>query len=94
MKPIATQAYIKIERKITSTEQINIEHDRMIYLYEDRVVTEHRTFPIKEVMDVSYRVNNKENKIGLLYLHTMRGLFAYSVKGSVAEFIKHLRQVI
>ena len=55
MSLIAQHPYIKTERKVTSIEQFEIEHDRIIYLYNDKVVTQNREFPIKDVMDFSYR---------------------------------------
>ena len=83
---IAQQPYIKTERKVTSTGQYEVEHDRCIYLYHDKVVTQDREFPIKDVMDFSYR--EITNKSGFLYLHTLQGLvYAYIVKSSPEAFI-------
>lgn len=78
MDYIASQAYIKIEREVTSTQQIDIEHQRTLYLYSDRIVTKHREFPLEEVINVSYRKTNQIN--GLLYIHTSSGLFSYTIK--------------
>ena len=44
MSLIAQHPYIKIERKVTSIEQFEIEHDRIIYLYNDKVVTQNSEF--------------------------------------------------
>lgn len=86
MNYIASQPYIKIEREVTSVQQIDKEHNRMLYLYADRIVTKHREFLIVDVIDVSYRGSGKQN--GLLYIHTNSGLFSYTVKGSPNSFIK------
>lgn len=86
MDYIASQPYIKIERVVTSTEQIDTEHARTLYLYSDRIVTKHREFPIEEVINVSYRKNNQEN--GLLYIHTSSGLFSYTIKSTPEHFLK------
>lgn len=86
MDLIAQHPYIKTERKVTSTGKYEIEDQRHIYLYKDKVVTEHREFPIEYVMDFSYR--EVANQGGLLYLHAAQGVFSYVVKTSPANFIK------
>lgn len=85
MKLISQHPYIKIERKVTSLEQIEIEHSRVIYLYDEKVVTQNREFPISIVTDFSYR--EIANHGGMLYLHTLSGLYTYQVKSSPKEFI-------
>ncbi|KAA9012849.1 hypothetical protein [Niallia endozanthoxylica] len=89
MSLIAQQPYIKTERKVTSIEQFEIEHDRIIYLYNDKVVTQNREFPIKDVMDFSYR--EIANQGGILYLHTLQGVYTYIVKSSPEAFITAYR---
>ncbi|PWU69614.1 MULTISPECIES: hypothetical protein [Gracilibacillus] len=89
MSLIAQHPYIKIERKVTSIEQFHIEHDRIIYLYSDKVVTHNREFPIKDVMDFSYR--EIANKGGILYLHTLQGVYTYTVRSSPEAFITAYR---
>lgn len=86
MKLIAQHEYIKLERQVTGLEQNQIEHNRIIYLYEDRVVTAYREFPINIVTDISYKAIANDG--GLLYLHTMRGVFMYQVKQSPERFIE------
>lgn len=89
MSLIAQHPYIKTERKVTSIEQFEIEHDRIIYLYNDKVVTQNREFPIKDVMDFSYR--EIANQGGILYLHTLQGVYTYIVKSSPEDFITAYR---
>jgi hypothetical protein len=89
MSLIAQHPYIKIERKVTSIEQFEIEHDRIIYLYNNKVVTQNREFPIKDVMDFSYR--EIANQGGILYLHTLQGVYTYIVKSSPEAFITAYR---
>jgi hypothetical protein len=89
MSLIAKHPYIKTERKVTSIEQFEIEHDRIIYLYNDKVVTQNREFPIKDVMDFSYR--EIANQGGILYLHTLQGVYTYIVKSSPEDFITAYR---
>lgn len=83
---IAQHPYFKVEREVSSIDQRNIEHERTIYLYTDKVVTQHRTFPISEVLDISYRTFGEAG--GLLYIHTIGGLFSYTVKSSPQKFIE------
>lgn len=89
MSLIAQHPYIKTERKVTSIEQFEIEHDRNIYLYNDKVITQNREFPIKDVMDFSYR--EIANQGGILYLHTLQGVYTYIVKSSPEAFITAYR---
>lgn len=89
MQLIAKHPYIKTEKKMTSIGQHEIEHDRCIYLYDEKVVTEHRTFPIEDVMDFSYR--KILNHGGMLYLHTRQGVYTYIVKDSPESFIEAYR---
>lgn len=85
MKLIAQQPYVKVERKVTTFEQFYIEHNRVIYLYDEKVVTENREFPMSIVTDFSYR--EIANQGGMLYVHTLRGLYMYQVKSSPEAFI-------
>lgn len=85
IKPLAKQPYIKIEREVSSIQQKDTEDKRTLYLYEDKVVTKRRKFPIENVTDISYREFGKD--AGLLYIHTSSGVFTYTVKTSTKEFI-------
>ncbi|CDQ38083.1 MULTISPECIES: hypothetical protein [Virgibacillus] len=89
MSLIAQHPYIKIERKVTSIEQYDIEHQRVIYLYTDKVVTQNRVFPMDDVMDFSFR--KIADKGGILYLHTLKGVYTYTVKSSPEAFISAYR---
>jgi len=90
MNLLAQHPYIKIERKITSTGKYEVEHNRCISLYKDRVVTKHREFPIEDVIDFSYR--EITHKSGILYLHAAQGVYAYTVKSSPENFIKTFKE--
>lgn len=89
MQLLAKHPYIKTERKLTSTLQYEVEHNRYIFLYNEKVVTEHREFPINEVMDFSYR--KLTNQGGILYLHTTHGVYSYIVESSPQDFIEIFR---
>lgn len=90
MSWIARQLYYKVQRQATGIEQITEIQDRWMYLYEDKIVTHYREFPILEVFDLSYRKLGGEG--GLLYLHTCRGVFSYMVKADPAEFIEAFKK--
>ena len=66
MKLIAQHSYIEIERKITGTEKYEVEHERWIYLYSDKVITQNKVFPMKDITDFSYR--KMANQGGFLYI--------------------------
>ncbi|MGM8212285.1 hypothetical protein ACLIBH_05740 [Virgibacillus sp. W0430] len=85
MRLIATQPYIKVIREVTSVEKKEVEQERILYLYEDKVVTEYREFPLKIVLDMSYRRIGSAG--GLLFLHTTKGMYAYTVKTETSTFI-------
>lgn len=89
MEWIARQQYVKVQREVDSIAQRDIEQERFIYLYPDSVVTKHRSFPIQDVLDMSYRKIAGEG--GLLYLHTVGGVFSYTVKTSPANFVNAFR---
>lgn len=91
MEWVARQQYVKVQREVDGIEQRDIEYNRFIYLYPDRVVTKYRTFPIQEVIDMSYRKIAGEG--GLLYLHTSGGVFSYTVKTSPEDFVAAFRQL-
>lgn len=87
---IASQPYIKIERIVSSIEQKDIEHQRTLYLYHDRIVTYHREFAIEDVVDVSEKRIGTSG--GLLYIHTTKGLFSYTIQKSAGEFVEAFQQ--
>ena len=87
---LAEQAYFKVQREVTSIQQKDVEYERTLYLYSDRIVTKYREFAIGDVMDISYRQFGPE--AGLLYIHTRSGLFTYSVRTSTRAFIEAFKK--
>lgn len=85
MERLAGHPYYKVQREVRKLEQENVEYKREIILYEDKVETKYRTFPIETVLDMSYR--EMPDGEGLLYLHTTRGVFSYMVKDEPAAFL-------
>ena len=92
MKLLAEQPYIKIERHVDGLEQKNVESKRTLYLYDEKVVSRHREFPIKDVTDVSYRTVGPDG--GMLYVHTNKGIYTYIVKSSPMDFINTFKDEI
>ncbi|MCF3943581.1 hypothetical protein [Oceanobacillus alkalisoli] len=83
---LAEQSYVKVVRTVDSISQTNTEEQRMMYLYEDRLVTRHREFLIDTIHDLSYRMLGTQG--GLLYVHTNKGVFSYMIKSSPEQFIE------
>lgn len=92
MKWIAAHPYYKVEREVTGTEQRTVVHDRLMYLYGNKIITQYREFPIEEVFDISYRQMGIEG--GLLYLHTKQGVFSYTINSDPVDFIKAYKELI
>lgn len=86
MTLLAKQLYYKVEREVTSIDQQNVEYERTLYLYEDKLVTHRREFPSEIIFDMSHREMSGEDS--LLYIHTSRGVFSYPVKDDPKEFIQ------
>ncbi|MBD2871781.1 hypothetical protein [Paenibacillus arenilitoris] len=92
MKWIAEQSYYKVERVVTANSQEAIVQERHMRLYEHKLETRFREFPIRELFDLSYRQMGGEG--GLLYLHTKQGVFSYTVHDDPAAFIDACRAII
>ncbi|GAB2559236.1 hypothetical protein [Gracilibacillus alcaliphilus] len=84
MQIIAKQPYVKVIRQIRALEQKDTEEQRYLYLYKDKIVSKHREFPIEKVLDVTYRLTGEK---GMLYLHTLQGVYAYIITSSPESFI-------
>ncbi|AXI10851.1 hypothetical protein CUC15_18810 [Oceanobacillus zhaokaii] len=89
---IAEQQYVKVERIVSSISQIDTEHQRTMYLYNEKLVTKHREFPIQDVTDMSYR--SIGGKGGLLYVHTTNGVYSYTVKTSPLPFLNAFKKYV
>ncbi|WP_077298351.1 hypothetical protein [Virgibacillus pantothenticus] len=90
MSLIAKQPYFKMERVVTSLQQEDIKRERMLYLYSNKVITQRREFHIEDVLDFSYR--EISNQGGILYLHSLQGVYTYTVESSPEEFIQTFRE--
>ncbi|WP_211747715.1 hypothetical protein [Paenibacillus sp. Marseille-Q4541] len=92
MKPIATQPYYKIERKIDHLHMEIIEHQRLLELYPDKIASAYREFPIDKVFDLSYRSIGGDR--GMLYIHTQQGVYPYTIKENPKPFIHAVKRLI
>lgn len=92
MNWIAVQHYYKVTREMTSLEQKTVVDERNMYLYRDRMVTKYREFPIREVLDLSYKSIGGDG--GIFYLHTLQGVFSYTVSSDPEPFIKAFKELI
>ena len=92
MSFIAKQPYSKVIREVSSIEKSEIEEQRFLYLYENKIVTAHREFPLANIFDVSYRQIGKTG--GLLFIHTNHGVYSYTVKSSPETFMNIVKNYI
>ncbi|MFS0646824.1 hypothetical protein [Siminovitchia sp. 179-K 8D1 HS] len=86
---LSVQPYVKVYRQIIDAEIICREEERKIYLYHDRLVTKHRVFLTRDISDLSFRKMGDEG--GLLYVHTNKGIFSYTVPSSPQSLMKAFR---
>ncbi|PPA69780.1 hypothetical protein [Jeotgalibacillus proteolyticus] len=86
IKALASHGYTIITRKIEWEEQHIIEHTHELQLFENRIVDHANQFPLAEILDISYK--SSRQSYGLLYIHTIKGLFPYKVKEHPSAFIE------
>lgn len=91
-KIIAVQAYVRMERTVAADGQKTVIHHHMLSLYEERIVTHDREFPIREVYDTSYR--RLGGGAGMLYLHTRTGVYPYHVHSDPGSFMAAFKERI
>lgn len=91
MEPIAIQKYYKVRKEMDLFEfkQKIIEEEREMCLYKDKIVTKYHEFPIQKILDISFRTMGEEG--GLLYLHTLSGVYSFTLKTSPEQFIEAYR---
>ncbi len=92
MQVLATHPYYKVQRHVSSTEQKDIEEERELILYKDKICSQYREFPIQKVFDISYRMIGQD--VGFLYLHTSKGVYSYKIKSTPKQFIDAYKREI
>ncbi|MBD8068009.1 3-isopropylmalate dehydratase [Bacillus sp. PS06] len=85
MGEISKQSYIVMDRVIENNQQITVQTRKELYLYHESIESSDNTFLLSNVLDVSYKSGS--SNFGVLYLHTIQGLFPYQVDTDPAEFI-------
>jgi hypothetical protein len=86
---LANQPYFKVRRVIEGNTQYEIEEEHEITLSSERLCTSVDTFLMDEILDISFRFFAKE--MGFFYLHTTKGMYAYTVKTDPQPFIDQFR---
>lgn len=89
---VAKQPYIKVIREVNSIEKREIEHERNMYLWEDKLTTAHREFKLADVLDLSFK--KVAGAGGILFLHTDHAVYTYIVKSSPMEFVEICKRYI
>ena len=91
MEAIAVQPYVIIERVVENQEQITKFHDHELCLFETKITSPHREFPIHQVYDMSFRIIGGEERF--LYFHTHQGVQTFVVRTDPSPFIQAYRDL-
>ena len=91
MDIIANQPYFTVTRFIDGIVQYQKEEQHEITLSSNFVCTSNDTFLMEEVLDMSFRAF--ADKMGFLYLHTIKGMYSYTVKTRPDTFINEFKQL-
>ncbi|MEI7026197.1 hypothetical protein [Paenibacillus sp. y28] len=84
---IAELPYFKVERRISGKSQQTLVLERL----KDKIVTCRREFPVRDVLDISYRKLGGEE--GIVYLHTQQGVFPYTVNKEPHKLIDEYKKL-
>ncbi|ARF15006.1 MULTISPECIES: hypothetical protein [Sporosarcina] len=88
---ILSLSYISIHRVVDRIEQTHQKSYHTMCLFQDRITTSERSFPLKHVFDVSYRPFSGHT--GLFYLHTNEGVFTFEIEEEPEQFISLYKQI-
>ncbi|MFC0270238.1 hypothetical protein ACFFIX_02030 [Metabacillus herbersteinensis] len=91
MDILATQTYYITDRSIHWNEQLYVESEYRLQLSEEVIRTNSHIFSFKDVWDMSYKPMS-DNK-GILYLHTIQGVFSFYIKTRPFEFIEIYQEI-
>lgn len=89
---IASHPYIKVIREVTGLEKTETKDKRELQLYQTKLTTRHREFKIEELIDVATRQIGEDG--GLIFIHTISGLFSYTVEEIDETFIHSVNNLI
>lgn len=85
------QPYFTVTRKIIDGSQVVIHEEQQLKMYKDKIMTSVSTFEFCDIYDISFRKLTKE--IGILYLHTKKGLFPFKVREEPNRFIDEFHKL-
>ncbi|UOQ92700.1 hypothetical protein MUO14_20120 [Halobacillus shinanisalinarum] len=88
---ICSHPVFTTKRVIKDNQQHYVEEESHIELYNDQVITPSAQFLIEDVHDVSYRPLS--GTYGFFYLHTIRGVYSFKVKGSPEIWMAEYKKV-
>ncbi|WP_078552679.1 hypothetical protein [Bacillus alkalicellulosilyticus] len=91
VKPIATQLCVEYSQEITWTGKKTVEYRHNLELFEDKVTIRQKSYPLKNVFDMSFRQATK--KIGFLYLHTSNGVVSLYVESKPTLLLDSFRKL-
>lgn len=91
MAMLISLPYVKVIRRIRNNSQQIIETEQFLTLYEDKILSANDKFMMEDILDMSYRSLNE--RTGLLYFHTIRGLYSFQLKTDPDAFISEYKKL-
>jgi hypothetical protein len=91
LEKIASHAYVETRQVIDWTEKKIIESWFEVCLYEDKISTAAKEYPLRNVFDISYRPIG--DSYGFLYLHTNEGVKTLCVKSEPKNFLERYKEI-
>lgn len=88
---LSSLTYVDTKRSIEAGEMKIVQTEHALHLYEDTVTAATVHFPLTNVWDISYRSFSEE--ANLLYLHTHRGVMAYTVYANPGHFVTTFKKL-
>ena len=90
-KILAHLPYLKVTRFIEENIQNQKEEEHMMKLSTNGIKTSFDNFSLEEILDISYR--DFSQQMGLLYLHTTKGLYSYTIRINPQIFIMQFKKI-
>lgn len=88
---ISTIPYTRTEQYIENFEQKYSHSIYAISLYSYKIETNTHTFQLEHILDISYKPFSGIR--GLLYLHTVQGVFTFILDTNPKEFINAVKKI-
>ncbi|ASS65231.1 MULTISPECIES: hypothetical protein [unclassified Paenibacillus] len=87
---LARQRYVRMERVLNGSGMDTVVLELDLLLDREAITAEGRSFLLKDVYDISYRIVG--GQLGILYLHTSSGVYPFNVEEDPAAFILAFKQ--